>query len=366
MPIYMDVHIAAGIKALDVAQAHSLDLEHQAEFKCKCMTYWIDEERENVFCLIEAPSKEAVIELHGKAHGLLPNKVIEVNQELVSSFLGRIYDPESAVINEAGLKVFEDPSFRVIMQLRVQDALLLQHCLGMEEANRILEAYKNTTRKQLALHSGREVETGGNDFIISFSSATKAVSCALAIQQELHQAGINDLNLKISLNGGEPVEESNDLFGDAIQLGGYMCAIGENMQLVMTATVKDLVAKDHTLNKNKQLLMLTAQEEALLRSLFGKLEDNWQQAEFDMDDYCKGMAMSNSQLYRKTIQLTGMSPNILLKEFRLEKAKDLMRKKNYPIAQITFESGFTSPSYFTKCFKKKYGLLPMAYLEMLH
>jgi AraC-like DNA-binding protein len=78
------------------------------------------------------------------------------------------------------------------------------------------------------------------------------------------------------------------------------------------------------------------------------------------------MAMSNSQLYRKTIQLTGMSPNILLKDFRLEKAKELMKKQHYSIAQITFDSGFTSPSYFTKCFKKKYGLLPMAYLELLH
>jgi AraC-like DNA-binding protein len=78
------------------------------------------------------------------------------------------------------------------------------------------------------------------------------------------------------------------------------------------------------------------------------------------------MAMSKSQLYRKCISLTGLSPNILLKEFRLEKAKDLMKKQHYSISQITFESGFTSPSYFTKCFKQKYGLLPMAYIELLY
>jgi AraC-like DNA-binding protein len=77
------------------------------------------------------------------------------------------------------------------------------------------------------------------------------------------------------------------------------------------------------------------------------------------------MAMSSSQLYRKTVALTGLSPNILLKEFRLEKAKEMMKKKNYTISQITFDSGFTSPSYFTKCFKQKYGLLPMSYIELL-
>ena len=87
---------------------------------------------------------------------------------------------------------------------------------------------------------------------------------------------------------------------------------------------------------------------------------------FDMDDYCQSMTMSKSQLYRKTIALTGFSPNLLLKEFRLEKAKELMKKQRYSISQITFESGFTSPSYFTKCFKKKYGMLPMTYIDLLH
>ncbi|MEO7532441.1 MAG: AraC family transcriptional regulator, partial [Ferruginibacter sp.] len=107
-------------------------------------------------------------------------------------------------------------------------------------------------------------------------------------------------------------------------------------------------------------------DESLLHLLFSKLEENWQDSDFDLADYCQAMAMSTSQLYRKTIALTGLSPNLLLKDFRLEKAKELMKKRHDSIAQITFDSGFTSASYFTKCFKKKYGLLPMAYLELLH
>lgn len=362
----MDVHIVPGVKARDVAEAHNLDLKHQADFACKCMTYWIDEERENIFCLIEAPSKQAVEEMHAKAHGLIPNKIIEVSPDVVSSFLGRIYDPETAVTTEDGLKVFNDPSYRIILLARMEDALLLQHNLGREKANEMLGLYKQTIRNQVLVHGGSEVECGGTDFIISFNSASKAVSCAFAIQKELQQNGNTGFGFKIALNGGEPVEKSNNIFGDAIQQGGYMCAIAGNMQIVITPAVKELVTKDHALNNGNHLLILTAQDEALLQSLFNKLDDNWQDAEFDMVDYCREMAMSSSQLYRKTIQLTGMSPNILLKEFRLEKARELMRKKNYPVAQVTFDSGFTSPSYFTKCFKKKYGLLPMAYLELLH
>jgi AraC-like DNA-binding protein len=100
--------------------------------------------------------------------------------------------------------------------------------------------------------------------------------------------------------------------------------------------------------------------------MFDKLEENWQDPDFDILEYCQAMAMSQSQLYRKATELTGLSCNLLLKEFRLEKAKELMKKQRYNISQITFESGFTSPSYFTKCFKKKYGLLPMEYVDLLH
>ncbi|MES1224634.1 MAG: helix-turn-helix transcriptional regulator, partial [Bacteroidota bacterium] len=114
-----------------------------------------------------------------------------------------------------------------------------------------------------------------------------------------------------------------------------------------------------------QYLCFSPQDENLLGALFNSLEKYWQDADFDIDSFSKEMAMCKSQLYRKIISLSGSSPNILLKDYRLMKAKDLMRKQCYNIAQVTFDSGFTSASYFTKCFKQKFGLLPMAYLDLL-
>ncbi|MBA2249153.1 MAG: DUF4242 domain-containing protein [Chitinophagaceae bacterium] len=121
----MDVHIVPGVKAKDVAAAHNKDLLHQEEFGCTCMTYWIDEERENIFCLIDAPDKDAVKEMHRSAHGLIPNKIIEVSKTLVSSFLGRIYDPESAEVTD-GLKIFSDPSFRILLVTKITDPNLVR------------------------------------------------------------------------------------------------------------------------------------------------------------------------------------------------------------------------------------------------
>ena len=364
MPIYMDVHIVPGVKARDVAEAHRKDLLHQEEHHCKCMTYWIDEERENIFCLIEAPSKDAVEEMHSKAHGLIPNKIIEVSNELVQSFLGRIYDPEEAQTNGEGLKIFADPSYRLLVVTRITDPVLLKYKLGADKANELLSEHNNIIRNYTGQYGGSEVEHEGTNFIISFASASKAVSCALDILKNMPNR--DGIGFRIAVNGGDPVENSNRIFGDTIQFANNMCNITEKPQVAISSTVRKMVSKDHLQNVQKEFFNLSPQDEVLLRLLFGKLEENWQDADFDIPDYCRAMAMSRSQLYRKTIMLTALSPNLLLKEFRLARAKESMKRQCHTIAQITFDSGFTSASYFTKCFKKKYGLLPMAYLELLH
>lgn len=362
----MDVHLVPGAKAKDVAEAHRMDILLEEEHDCKCMTYWIDEVRGSAFCLIEAPTKEAVIEMHNKAHGLIPHKIIEVSSTVVESFLGRIYDPEEAETSDVGLKIFSDPSFRILLVTTTTDPILLQYKLGIEKANELLNNHNNIIRKNLAPYGGREVENAGSGFIISFTSAAKAVSCALAIQKDIAVSNADTIGFKLSINSGEPVERSNKLFGDTIQLAQNMCAITKYLQVAIASSVKSLVSKDHFHSRENNFFILTPQDEALLESLLNKLEKNWQNPDFDIDDYCHEMAMSKSQLYRKTIALTGLSPNLLLKEFRLEKAKEMMKKRYYNISQVTFDSGFTSPSYFTKCFKKKYGLLPMSYIELLH
>ncbi|WP_052273499.1 nickel-binding protein, partial [Flavihumibacter solisilvae] len=284
MPIYMDVHNVPGVKARDVAEAHQKDLLHQEEYGCKAMTYWIDEKRETIFCLIEAPDRQSVEEMHNKAHGLIPNKIIEVRSELVESFLGRIYDPEDAGASEEGLKVFRDPSFRILVVTKTADPVLLQHKYGIEKANELLTLHDNIIRKNIAQYNGREVEHGGIGFIISFASAGKAVSCSLAIQKEMQDADAESLEFRIGINAGEPVEKSNKLFGDTIQLAGTMCAIARNFRISVTSPVKELMSRDYFQDKDRNFLSLAPQDEALLEVLFNKLEENWQDPDFDIPD----------------------------------------------------------------------------------
>jgi AraC-like DNA-binding protein len=366
MPIYMDVHIVPGVKAKNVAEAHQKDMIVQAEHGCKCMTYWIDEERGNIFCLVEAPHKEAVEEMHSKAHGLIPNKIIEVKSTVVESFLGRIYDPEESSVTEDGLKVFNDPSFRILLFTRTTDPYLLKSKLGAEKSDQLFSSHIRIIRKTLLQYGGREAENEGSGFIISFSSAIQAVSCALAIRDEMEDSLSEELDFRIAIHAGEPVGKNKKLFGDTIQFADNLFSMAGNFKIAISSSVRDLVSKDFFQNRKKSFLLLPPKDERLLELLYSNLESHWQDPDFDISAYCHKVAMSKSQLYRKTISLTGLSPNLLLKDFRLEKAKEMMKKQQYNIAQITFDSGFTSASYFTKCFKKKYGLLPMAYLDLIH
>ena len=362
----MDVHIVPGVKASEVAAAHELDLVHQHHHGCTAMTYWVDESRGSVFCLVEAPDKQAVENMHREAHGLIPNKVIEVNTSVVESFLGRIYDPASAVRGDDGLKVFEDKSFRVLLVTETTDRILLLHQYGQEKTNELLQNLNQVIRTNLAQHNGREAEHKSEGFIISFTSARQAANCALAIQVELLKMGLHIPGFKMAIHAGEPVENTNLLFGDTILFASQLCKIASEHQLAISSAVQELLAKESLPKKSPQMCMLSPQDERIVEQLYASLEANWQDPDFDIEEYCQDVTMSKSQLYRKTVSLTGLSPNTLLMQFRLEKAKELMKQQRHSISQITFDAGFSSPSYFTKCFKKKYGLLPMAYLELLH
>ena len=365
MPIYMDIHQVPGIEAMDAAKAHQMDMQIQHQYHCKCMTYWIDEPRGVVFCLIEGPDKAIVEEMHKNSHGLIPNKIIEVSDELVESFLGRIHDPGDAVVSDNGLKVFSDSAFRILLVTDVKDPVLLRSELGKEKTNELLNKQNSIIRKELSIQGGREVEFAGSGFIASFSSAFKALKCALEIQKNISKSERKLTDFKIAVNAGEPVSNSDKLFGDTIQAARRLCAIARHDKIIITTVIKELLARDYFQFDQNKIVASLVQDESLMDSLFNTLETNWQDAGFTAAQFCSHMAMSKSQLYRKTIALWGLPPNQLLKEFRLDKARELLKKHNSNIAQTTFDSGFTSPSYFTKCFKKKFGLLPANYLQSL-
>ncbi len=366
MPIFMDLHIVPGATPKEVAEAHRLDLNIQDEFCCKTMTYWIDESRGNVFCLIEAPHQDAVKELHKKAHGLIPHEIIEVSSSIVESFLGRISDPETHnQPDDKNVRVFSDPAFRIILFSQTMDSRLLQLSLGKEKSQELLQLYNTTLHDQIMNFEGRKVESSDSGIIISFVSVNKAVECALAIQNRLDTSG-DLIGLRLGLHAGVPVNKSHEIFGTTINLARYLCTLTSTHKIIISSIVRDFYKEgdNNDFAYRGNVRCLTSAEECFLETLVNTLDENWQNPQFGVPDFCIIMSISKAQLYRKSIATTGKSPNSLLREYRLLKSLNMLRHDVRNIAQTTFDTGFSSPSYFTKCFQKRFGLQPQAYVKI--
>src|SRR4029434_1228285 len=89
MPLYMYMHnLSEGITPEDIAKAHAKDMEMQRKYGVEYSKYWVNESGRKLFCLAHAPSAEAAEQVHREAHGLMPDKIIEVEPDVAEVFLG--------------------------------------------------------------------------------------------------------------------------------------------------------------------------------------------------------------------------------------------------------------------------------------
>ena len=241
MPIYMDFHdLPDGVTARDVAEMHQADLKIEHKYNCRGLTYWCDESRRTGFCLIEAPNKQAIKELHEKSHGAVPQRIIEVNDTLVESFLGRIEDPENT--QNTKLNVINDSAFRILMVFSLKKKILRTENIGT--LNAAIRGYKKSVINSINKHKGRIVKQESNSFLISFTSATNAVESAIKIQ-ELHNCVITpDLEFNIGISAGIPVTQNESIFEDTIKEASCLCYSVKG-NIMLSPEVKDLYESEN-------------------------------------------------------------------------------------------------------------------------
>jgi len=95
------------------------------------------------------------------------------------------------------------------------------------------------------------------------------------------------------------------------------------------------------------------------------IEENLMDTELNIDDIGKSMGLSRVQLYRKVKSLTNYSPNEFIRIIRLKTAEQMMITGEKSISEIAYDTGFTSPSYFTKCFKEYFNENPTDFLKRI-
>jgi class 3 adenylate cyclase len=238
----MDRHEAGELAPADIYGAHLLDLQIQDKYHARYLTYWMDQERGHVFCLVDAPSKEAAQAVHSEAHGQIASEIIEVEQHKVADFLGRLIDPPGT--SEA--QPIADSAFRIVLFTDIEGSTRLTQKLGDEAAMVLVREHDTVVRSALREHGGSEVKHTGDGIMASFASPSRALESAVQIQRALAQYNQDNpdavINVRIGLNAGEPVREQNDLFGHAVQLASRICNQAEPGQILASNVVRELVA----------------------------------------------------------------------------------------------------------------------------
>ena len=104
--------------------------------------------------------------------------------------------------------------------------------------------------------------------------------------------------------------------------------------------------------------ILSPLDRKFIDRLKAAMEKHLPESDVKVDDIGSDIGLSRVQLYRKLKAITGLSPAELLRQMRLQKAHDLIMHSDQPISTIAYDTGFSSPGYFSKCFRDEYGVSP--------
>ncbi len=164
----------------------------------------------------------------------------------INEFLGE--DEDATSVSEApGVG-----AFRTILFTDVEGSTAMTDRLGDAKARDLLHEHERITREALKAHGGSEVKAMGDGFMASFSSATKALECAVALQRAFAawNAGAQQaapLRIRVGLNAGEPIAEDDpggrgDLFGTAVNMAARIASKADAGEILVADVVRQLVA----------------------------------------------------------------------------------------------------------------------------
>lgn len=114
---------------------------------------------------------------------------------------------------------------------------------------------------------------------------------------------------------------------------------------------------------NPSVITITSLDEQLIQKALEQIERNIDNPEYNVESLSRDLGMSRMNLYRKLQSVTGHTPTEFIKTIRLKRAAQLLQGSQLTIVEVADRVGFSSSSYFTKCFKEQFGVLPTQYAE---
>ncbi len=363
MPFYLVTYRQRDKTAVVNGRWYSLPESLLRKHHCHCPASWPDQKKAMEFYLIRATAKEKVLLLMHEAMMRLPDKVQLVNPSLAQAFKAGVLAGRKDVRFPVGYGNLAKPDLRAFLVVKVTRGRLLCQLVGADVAAAAMLTYRESLSRAFQDFGAIITEKAIEGCTASFSSCNQALDCALDIHDRLKEHA-ELLNLRIGIHSGRPVEGEEIPYREIMDFAAFFCDIGIARQILISPSVRDAYMVDCRLENpfyGLRLRCLDHSQVAFLQSLRKAIGHNLQNPGLNNSRLGSLLSMSKSQLYRKTKHITGMSPNELLQEYRLNKSLDILEKSSKNISQTTLEIGFSSISYFSKCFKKRFEFTPRDY-----
>lgn len=361
MPYFIDSHELNGDTPAEIiAQKHLQDLKIQYRYNCRKLGYWFDELRKIAFCLFEAPNRGCVEQLHEEEHAKVPNRIIEVDSRIIDFFLKQIELQTEA--ERVEISNIASQPLTTIMALSIDSNEL--YSLKINERHEIQRKFKRLLIQYGDYFKGTITKRDHYAAHLTFISASDAVNCALKMHKEFTPLikNIQDkLFLKVGISGSF-LSNGNTEFQEALKLAKRLCYISMS-KILVTLEVRNMFQSESmkVVIKGDRIKSVSPDDVRFITLLMDYMEDNWKNHDLQASMLEHHLGCSKSQIYRRMKMLMNQSPNTFIKTYRLNRAKQLLRNKSGNISEIAFDTGFSSPSYFSKCFQKEFGIKPSFY-----
>ena len=133
-------------------------------------------------------------------------------------------------------------------------------------------------------------------------------------------------------------------------------------QLLQTrAQLKQQFARKLKVSPNE--VTVTSMDEKILSKALAVVENHMRDEDFDVELFSREMGMGRGTLYRKLKALTGLAPNPFIRSIRLKRAAQLLKTQKVLVSEAMEHVGIMDSSYFSRIFKKEFGMSPTAYMN---
>ena len=328
----------------------------------KGAVYWFDKQRNKAICLVDVPDEENIRLMHSKLFGSIPLKIIEIDSGVVTHFIEQLRSSEYL---DEGLCNRKD--YLIILsrklspeKIRAEDRKLVKE---------LMQDFHIKTTKTVLKYEGQIIRFYEDYLQVSFDSSHEAIACSLKLDEQFNSCREKipfcKVSMKIGISFSGLVNWQIDPLDDAMHQARRMSYVADN-RIMVSAAVKQQYDSESTkqLDGNK-IRVLSNEEQTFITRLMDCMEEKWKDENLQVNDLGAYMHCSKSKIYRKMMELIGQSPNTFIKNYRLDRSVDLIRQKHGNISEVAFESGFGSPSYFTKCFQNRFGLNPTEYIQTI-